>query len=138
MTGVGIVFEAAPALKYADEVGLNSQEGSAVGKDSDAFMHNFTGLKTLRLQLDFDVFRLFSWNFLHKACSRGFRLIKACIPDVRADVPGKREKLNRCVDEIVLDCLAQPFLPGGDLLELDFSENGCSAAFGLSIIEVSK
>ncbi|KAH7714311.1 hypothetical protein AAVH_18330 [Aphelenchoides avenae] len=76
-------------------------------------MHNFAGLKTLRLRLDYEVFSQFNWAFLRRDGAHNLRLIK---------VTGHSAKL--------------PHTLAGEPLELDFSENVFYAAFGLRIIEL--
>lgn len=41
-----------------------------------ASMHNFAGLKTLRLRLDYEVFSQFNWAFLRRDGAHNLRLIK--------------------------------------------------------------
>ncbi|KAH7702627.1 hypothetical protein AAVH_30214 [Aphelenchoides avenae] len=112
---IGTVFEAAPALKYAEDVVLHSPHGSTTGDHSEAFMHNFAGLKALCLHLDYHVFCQIRWTFL------------------RWEV--QTESFDRCVEELVGYCATLPHPLGGESLELDFSESYFSGAFCLRIIE---
>lgn len=116
--GIGIVFEAAPSLKYADEVGLISPEGSTVENDSATFLRKFTVVKSLRLLLDYGIFRQFNWTFHRDECARKLRLIKCSIPVVlRAHI--LREDINGAIEELVRYCVALRREIGGEALELD-------------------
>lgn len=61
---VGVVFEAAPPLKYAECVELFSRFDSTTSGNSEALMRHFVGMKELRLYLDDEVLRQFDWTFL--------------------------------------------------------------------------
>ncbi|KAH7708338.1 hypothetical protein AAVH_24415 [Aphelenchoides avenae] len=114
--GIAVIFEAGPLMKYADEVFLHNPGGSAIGDNSEAFMSNFAAMKSLHVWLDNDVFHHFSWTFLCQDYARELRRIK----------------------DLVRICATLPRLSGGEALELDFSENYSSRAFGQRIIEVLK
>ncbi|KAH7668203.1 hypothetical protein AAVH_42957 [Aphelenchoides avenae] len=126
MPGIGVVFEAAPPLKYAEQVALFSPNGSTY--NSKAFMSNFVGMKSLRLRFDYGIFRHFSWTFLGQECALELRLIQLIRPLVWTN------DTNHSVEELVRCCSTLPHLLGGQALELDFSGSYFSAAFALRII----
>ncbi|KAH7708579.1 hypothetical protein AAVH_24157 [Aphelenchoides avenae] len=129
MPGIGVVFEAAPSLKYAEQVALFSPNGSTY--NSNAFMSNFAGMKSLRLRFDYGIFRHFSWTFLGQECALELRLIQLIRPLIWSN------DMNHSVEELVRCCATLPHLLGGQALELDFSGSYFSAAFALRIIGVS-
>lgn len=96
-------------------------------------MRHLTGLKTLRLQLDYDLFRQFSWTFLRQESMRDLRLI--VLSDTRSTWT---EEADRLVEGLVRDCFTLPGALDGETLELDFSGEYFRAAFGRRIIEVSQ
>ncbi|KAH7702626.1 hypothetical protein AAVH_30213, partial [Aphelenchoides avenae] len=53
MPGVCAIFEAAPALKYTEDVVLHSLDQYTVGSSSEALMSNFIGMKALCLHLNY-------------------------------------------------------------------------------------
>ncbi|KAH7707845.1 hypothetical protein AAVH_24918 [Aphelenchoides avenae] len=127
MHGVGAVFEAAPALKHAESLDLYWPDSSTGGStNSDAFLHNFDGMKTLRLSLDYKTFRLLSWSFLRKESARKLRLIK-----VSGRNPPTTGSMNASVKELVRYCVTMPHLQDGKPFELDISHNIFSGAFGV-------
>ncbi|KAH7706329.1 hypothetical protein AAVH_26451 [Aphelenchoides avenae] len=132
MPYVGVVFEAAPPLKFAEEVAVHSVAELVTVFDSEAFMSNFSGMKTLRLGLNYDAFRQFSWTFLRKESARELRLIKFTRP--------WQENVNmtRFVIGLVRFCTTLPRLQGGEALELDFSQTVFSGAFAQRIIKLLK
>ncbi|KAH7709898.1 hypothetical protein AAVH_22831 [Aphelenchoides avenae] len=135
MDGVGAVFEAAPALKYAEDVDLYwPGDSTSVNNDPEAFMQNFAGMKTLSLSLGFDTFRQLSWSFLRKESARELRLIK-----VSGCGSAPPRPMDRSVEELVRCCVTLPHLQGGAPLELNgappFSKNKFTGPFGLQIIE---
>ncbi|KAH7714296.1 hypothetical protein AAVH_18315 [Aphelenchoides avenae] len=116
MPGVGVIFEAAPPLKYAEDVGLNSTAGSTTVLSSDAFVRSFASIKSLRLWLAYDVFDRFSWAFLCEESACGLRLLKVSCKDswaARADIHSAVEEIFRC-------CGTLPRLHDGEALVLDF------------------
>ncbi|KAH7708112.1 hypothetical protein AAVH_24641 [Aphelenchoides avenae] len=132
MPDVGAVFEAATALKYAGDVDLYWPDGSTGGSTNpEVFLHNFEGMKTLRLSLDYSTFRQLSWAFLRKESTRGLRLIK--VSGCRSPPTGS---MDRSAEELVRYCVTLPHLQDGEPLELDFSDNHFSGAFGLRIVEL--
>lgn len=123
------------ALKNAEIVDLYSSVHSTVAPNCDAFMHNLAGMKSLRLWCGWDVFRQLSWTFLRQECARQLRLISVFIGDSAAQEPTVSdwlsyltEDMNRPVKELVRRCAALPPVPGGQALELDFSEREFSGA----------
>lgn len=128
MRGVGVIFEAALSLKYAEDVDLH-----IIGGNPDAFLSNFAGMKSLRLEVDDDVFNQLNWRFLRHNYARDLRLLK--VTRRSAWTPN----VDRAVEGLVRECVALPRLLSGDALELDFTDFRpyFSDAFGLRIIEVS-
>ncbi|KAH7675921.1 hypothetical protein AAVH_42172, partial [Aphelenchoides avenae] len=129
MPGVGVIFEAAPPLKYAERVDLYKND-DIIEDNFDAFMSNFVGMKTLRLFLNCDVRRQFSWTFLRRESARDLRLIQVsaypCTPT---------ENILRSIEELVRYCGTLPRLQGGEALELDFSKNDFFGTFALVVID---
>lgn len=134
MPGVCAVFEDTLPLKYAEEVVLHGPRGSTVGNGFEALMRNFAGLKSLRLGLDYDVFRQLSWTFLQQKAASELRIIQVSM----IDRPAPTDGVCRSVEELVRDCAALPHRLGGEALQLDFSFNIFSAALALRVIDVSK
>ncbi|KAH7694774.1 hypothetical protein AAVH_38176 [Aphelenchoides avenae] len=134
--GFDVVFEAAPFLKHADEVifyGYSLDE-TVIAANSEAFMRNFVGMKSLRLGLDNEAFSQFSWRFLRREATQEIRRIEL----VGWPSPAT-EDMSRSVEELVHECAALPRLQSGKVsLELDFSAKLFSGAFGLRIIELLK
>ncbi|KAH7695638.1 hypothetical protein AAVH_37300, partial [Aphelenchoides avenae] len=138
--GVGVVFEAAPPLKYAEAVVIHHyvhdfvchdslrQFRSAAGFTCEAFMSNFTGVKSLHLLIDWEVFRRFSWTFLRQA-SKLRRIAVSVMPSTLT------KYAIHAVEDLVHYCGTLPHSRGGESLELDFTANDLSGAFGLRIIE---
>ncbi|KAH7660424.1 hypothetical protein AAVH_43792, partial [Aphelenchoides avenae] len=121
MGGVGAVFEAAPALKYAEDVYLRWPSDSTNGSnDPNAFLLNFEAMKTLRLSLGYNsnIFRQLNWTFVQKESARELRLIKVsgCGP-VRIGI------MNDSVKELARYCVTLSHLQGGQPLELGFSNS---------------
>ncbi|KAH7705111.1 hypothetical protein AAVH_27680 [Aphelenchoides avenae] len=133
MSGVGVVFEAAPALKYARSVGLYSAFGSTIANDCAPFMQYFAGTKSLHLSLTYDVFRNFSWTFLCREAACELRRISMFTEQSDLD-----EDNDRPVEELVRYCAKLPHLLGGEPLELEFRDNYLSGAFGMRTIELLK
>ncbi|KAH7714300.1 hypothetical protein AAVH_18319 [Aphelenchoides avenae] len=132
MYDVDAVFQAVPLLKYAEYADLYWPDSSTGGSTNpEAFLENFTGMKTLRLSLDFNTFRKLSWSFLRKECARKLRLIK-----VSGSKPPTAGSMNASVKELVRYCVSLLHLQDGEPLELDFSNNSFSGAFGVRIIEL--
>ncbi|KAH7702628.1 hypothetical protein AAVH_30215 [Aphelenchoides avenae] len=132
MPDVGVIFEAAPALKYAEDVVLQSLHESHMDADSEALMSNFAAMESLSLWLDNDVFGQFSWAFLRQESARELRHIKVtCRPAVPTD------NVNGSVECLVRESAALPRPLEGDALELDFSDTYFSVKFCLRVIEVS-
>ncbi|KAH7706514.1 hypothetical protein AAVH_26260 [Aphelenchoides avenae] len=140
--GIGVIFKAAPVLKYAVEVQVRAiadchRTRYTGAKDlhahSDAFMRNFAGLKTLRLSLDYDLLSQFDWTFLGQESARDLRLIKVC--DTTSTW---RERAERCAEGLVRHCLTVPRTLDGEPLVIDFSEESFRAAFARQIIELLK
>ncbi|KAH7708695.1 hypothetical protein AAVH_24057 [Aphelenchoides avenae] len=128
MPGIRVIFEAAPQLKYAEDVEIFVDGGAA--DNSEAFMSNFSGLKALRLWRDSDTFRQFNWAFLQRESARGLRLIKFTRNwDEDVNTSLSVEVLVRC-------CAALPHRQGGEPLELNFPETVFSGAFGRRIIKL--
>ncbi|KAH7714299.1 hypothetical protein AAVH_18318 [Aphelenchoides avenae] len=92
MPGVDVIFEAALALKYAEDVTFKSLDDSTNLGDSEAFMRNFAGMKSLCLSLYYDAFRQYNWTFLRQESARELRLIK-----VSVHPPPPSEDLNPLV-----------------------------------------
>lgn len=133
MDCVGAVFEAAPALKFAEGVELYWPDGSTSSSTNpEPFLHNFAGMKTLRLSLAYDLFRRLSWTFLRKEAAAELRLIKVAVSD-----SGLTGGMSRSVEKLVRTYVTLPHLQSGEALELDFSSNSFHGTFGLQIIEVS-
>ncbi|KAH7703560.1 hypothetical protein AAVH_29266 [Aphelenchoides avenae] len=130
--GVGVMFEAAPALKYA-EVLLHSPGGSTTGCSSEALLSNLAGMKSLHVWLNFEAFCHLSWTFLYRESARELRLIEVRgIPSTLSEI----EDLS--VEELVHCAAALPRLLGGEPLELDFTDNYFSGEFDRRIIELLK
>lgn len=51
MPDIGVIFEAAPALKYTEDVVLHGLIVSTIEVTSEAFMSNFTTIKALCLHV---------------------------------------------------------------------------------------
>ncbi|KAH7702522.1 hypothetical protein AAVH_30321 [Aphelenchoides avenae] len=124
-----VVFEAAPVLKYAEEVHVraiadHARSRRAAAKDlhahSAAFMRHFSGLSALRLWLDYDLFRQFDWTFLGRESARHLRRIT-----VSDTTSTWYEMANRCVD-----CLTVPRTLGGEPLLL--KNSGRALTFRMS------
>ncbi|KAH7704637.1 hypothetical protein AAVH_28165 [Aphelenchoides avenae] len=129
--GAGIVFDATPALKYAEDVCLRSLPGATIANESEPFMHNFAGTNSLRLSLNYALFRQFNWTFLRRESARELRRISVGIGDIDylpVNATSPVEKIVRC-------CGTLPHMLGGEPVEIHFPENYLSAAFGLPIIE---
>ncbi|KAH7708589.1 hypothetical protein AAVH_24167 [Aphelenchoides avenae] len=94
--GVIAVFEAAPALKYAEDVDL-SWPGNSTTSPED-FLQNFAGMKALRLSLLHDAIRQMNWTFLRKESAREMRLLEVSGygPAPTGSVNDSVEKLVRC------------------------------------------
>lgn len=127
---VDVVFDAAPQMKYAEQVELFSPDGATISGDSAAFMSNFAAMKELRVWFDYEVFRQFDWTFLRRECARELRCVRL------TRLAFWTEAMNRSVEELVHHCVALQRLRGGGDLEFDFSDNIASGAFGRRIIEV--
>lgn len=69
MPGVGVVFDAAPPLKYAQVLALESPSGSTVATTCAAFMRTFDRMWALHLCFGDDVFSQFNWTFLRQESS---------------------------------------------------------------------
>ncbi|KAH7705118.1 hypothetical protein AAVH_27687 [Aphelenchoides avenae] len=139
--GVGVIFEGAPVMKYAEDVGLYSECGSTAGYGCDSFLNNFAGIKSLRLGPNYDVFSQFSWEFLRRETTRDLRLISLNTrlltePRSHFTLAQLTENKYRSVEELVRYCAALPHPPSGEALELDLPETFCSEAFVLRIIEL--
>ncbi|KAH7675983.1 hypothetical protein AAVH_42108 [Aphelenchoides avenae] len=126
---VNAIFEAAPPLKFAEEVEISTYNGVRIC--SEAFMHNFSGTRVLDLWFNYDTFCQFNWAFLRRESARELRRIKF----IR--ISAWTECMDRSVEELVRECAALPRLLGGEPLELDLSSNDYSGEFGKRIIEVS-
>ncbi|KAH7700968.1 hypothetical protein AAVH_16642 [Aphelenchoides avenae] len=134
MEGVRAVFDDAPSLKYAENVQLYVPDGSTGNNHNpEVVLQNFAGMKTLRLSFEYDAFRQFSWTFLRNNSAHELRLFKV---SGRGSAP--TGSLDRSVEELVRYCAALPHLQCGEALELDFSGNLFSGAFGLHIVELLK
>lgn len=129
MRGVGVIFKAAPPLKYAEDVAFYSPHGSAIGGNSEALMSNLAGMKSLYIQAHCDIIQQFNWSFLRQECARKPRLIK-----VFAKPPVPNEYVQRSIEKLVRCCAT---LRDGEPLKLDFSRDYFTGAFGHRIIEVS-
>ncbi|KAH7725218.1 hypothetical protein AAVH_07266 [Aphelenchoides avenae] len=128
---VGVVFEAAPPLKYAERVDLcRPPPVPAISGVSEEFVNNFAGIKELRLYLDYDVVAQFDWAFLRAESARNLRRLKfpTSVRGTEAD--------NRFAEELIRNCITLPRLRGGEPLELDFSARAFSGAFGRRIVEL--
>lgn len=137
MLGVGAIFEAAPPLKYAEEMrfpySFRRDAWLTRAQTSEAFMGNFAGIKPLRLYLEQEVFLHFSWTFLRQESARELQLIKVYTSSFVAN-----ENVKRSIAELVRECCTLPHLLGRETLELDFLEYGLPIAFGQRIFEVSR
>ncbi|KAH7708592.1 hypothetical protein AAVH_24170 [Aphelenchoides avenae] len=116
MPGVGVIFEASPPLKYAEDVELYSPYGSANGNNSEPFMSHFAGIKSLRLGISFNLFRQFKRTLLHPESSRNLRLIK-----VGPGLSALSADVQNSIEELARSCVTLPRMSGGEPLELDFS-----------------
>ncbi|KAH7706123.1 hypothetical protein AAVH_26661 [Aphelenchoides avenae] len=129
--GIDAIFEAAPPLKYAEDVELRSPPGSTVKVNTEAFMHNFSGMKSLRLKCNYDVFRQYSWAFLREESAR--ELLRVGVGAEHE--PGSMNE-NPAAEELVRYCTT--LRRQEEALELDFSESKpFRSAFGRRVIEVS-
>lgn len=126
----GIIFEAAPTLKYAEDVRLYSGTGSTIGDSYTDFLSNFSAMK--KLWLNCNAFRQFDWTFLDQESARELQMIKLAV------FPSSSTK-NMCssVEALVRFCATLPRRQDEEALELDLSQTGFSRAFGLRIIKVS-
>ncbi|KAH7697832.1 hypothetical protein AAVH_35080, partial [Aphelenchoides avenae] len=77
MPDIGVVFEAALSLKYAEGVEVYGYNDAK--NELEAFMHNLAGTKTLSMWLDYDGFRQLNWAFLRQESARELCLIKFTI-----------------------------------------------------------
>ncbi|KAH7708694.1 hypothetical protein AAVH_24056 [Aphelenchoides avenae] len=128
MPGVSVIFEAAPQLKYAEDVEILIDDGVV----DEAFMRNFAGLKELRLWLDYDAFSQLSWTFLREESARELRLIEFT-QNWRENV-----RTTLAVEDLVRYCVTLPNRQGGEPLELEFMQTVFSSRnVGRRIIEVS-
>lgn len=143
MPDVGVVFDSAPPLKYAEDVRLcglwgfvpppwhsAARSNADIGSQSEALMRNFAGIKALRMWLESHVFNKFNWTFLRQESSRGLRLIK-----VSARPLALTDDFYRAVEDLLHYCINLP-LPRAEPLELDFPENFFTGQVGLRIIQV--
>ncbi|KAH7714320.1 hypothetical protein AAVH_18339 [Aphelenchoides avenae] len=128
--GIGAIFKAAPALKFAEYVDLSWSGDS--NNSLDDFMQSFAGMKALCLLLGYDTFRQLGWTFLRQESARELRRIK-----VIGGVSGPTGCMHDSVKELVRTCVTLPHLQGGEPLLLDFPHKSFPGAFGLQIIEVS-
>lgn len=131
MPGSDVIFEAAPQVKYATHVRLESPVGSTLIGNSDFFMSHFAGLKELSLWVDYEVFHRFDWAFLHRDAARALRLITFARGGFWS------ENMNRSIVKLVRHCVTLPRPLGAEALELDFSRFLFLPAFGRWILEVS-
>ncbi|KAH7702705.1 hypothetical protein AAVH_30132, partial [Aphelenchoides avenae] len=133
MHGVGIIFEAAATLKYADEVAVYGSGGATVWSHFETLMSNFVALKSLSLRLNGDVFHHFSWEFLRQETARELRRIS--VDDLLSGHAPASENMKHAVEQLVHNCATLPRLLNEGSLELDFTQIGFPGAFGLRIIE---
>lgn len=117
---VGVIFEAAPSLKYAEGLVICCHN-TDVSTNCEAFMNNLAAIKSLRLRLDYDSFRQFSGTFLRREAALDLRRI-----EFKAYLAWN-ENTNELVGKFVRDSLSLPRLQGRLALELDFSENSVYA-----------
>ncbi|KAH7715976.1 hypothetical protein AAVH_16645 [Aphelenchoides avenae] len=134
MPGIETIFEAAPALKCAEEVVLHSPRVSSTGVNSGALTSNFAVMKSLRIWFDYDTFRQFNWTFLRQESSHRLQRIGV----YTTSSVWTENDLNRAVEELVRDCATLPRPLRGQPLELDFSSNKISRVLVLRILELLK
>ncbi|KAH7709835.1 hypothetical protein AAVH_22885 [Aphelenchoides avenae] len=134
----GVIFEAASPLAHAEDVWLFKLGTPPTTKNSDAFLSNFEGMKSLRLWLDNNVFREFGWTFLRAQSGPELPHTKYTMT-IKLSREAPDEEIESSIEELVRSC-ATLSLPGGEALDLtlDFIQNYCSEAFGLRIIELLK
>ncbi|KAH7708106.1 hypothetical protein AAVH_24635 [Aphelenchoides avenae] len=132
MPGICVIFEAAPALKYAEDVVFRSLDQYIARDSSETVMSNFVGMKALCLHLNYHVFHQFSWTFLRQDSARELRLIK-----VHASSWAEND-LYRSLEEFVRYCAMRPRLVGEDALEVDFSALSFPRSYCLRVIELLK
>ncbi|KAH7704640.1 hypothetical protein AAVH_28168 [Aphelenchoides avenae] len=130
--GLGVIFDATPALKYAEAVGLRSPPGSITENGCQPFMHNLAGTKSLCFSLTYHVFRQLSWTFLGGAAAHELRHVSVDIYDIDC-LP---ENATDSIEELVGHCVRRPRPLAGEALELDFSLNYLPEDFAIRIIEV--
>ncbi|KAH7714308.1 hypothetical protein AAVH_18327 [Aphelenchoides avenae] len=131
--GVNIVFEAVPALKFAQDVIIYMQMCSQAGGNPEAFMRNFVRPKSLNLNLDNGSFPPLSWAFLETDEARELRLVKLFGPS------SPTEDVKRSVEDLVRKCAKLPRLIGGDALEIDFTQSSYfPGSFIRRVIELLK
>lgn len=127
-----VIFDAVPALKFAQGVIVNMRKCLQAGGNPEAFMGNFARLKSLSVNLDYDTFREFGWTSLRHESARDLQRIKfSGLSDaLYADV-------NSSLEELVRYCATLPRLLNGEALDLDFSDIHFMGPLALRIIEVS-
>ncbi|KAH7725207.1 hypothetical protein AAVH_07255 [Aphelenchoides avenae] len=127
-----VIFEAAPPLKYVEQVDVFSPKGSVISGVSDVFMDSFAGMTKLGLYFDYEAVEHFDWAFLRRESARNLRLLE--LPSRVRGIGA----MNRFVEELMRFCITLPRLRGGEPLELDLTAHFFSGAFAQRIIELLK